>query len=125
MTISTSKLLIAVHVIPEHAGRQNVVRRVMWILRFSREGLNSDAFVETVLDVDSLENFIAANEIGTERLLQWAFEAQGGNAFVAHLQPRHEEQINYAASIAGQVPFTDGFDIYTPTREMALPTTTL
>lgn len=125
MTISTSKHLVAVHVSPDYAGRQNVVRRVVWALRFSRDGFISDAFVETVLSVDSLENFIPANEIGTERLLQWAFEAQGGNAFVAHLQAYHEEKINDEASIAGQVPFTDGFEFYVSPARSTVPSTVL
>lgn len=114
MSTTITKHLIQVNVYPEYAGRQNVVRHVMWAIKFERAGFSSTAFVETFLDADNISEFVPANEIGTERLLQWAFEAQGGDAFLAHVQPRNEEEIDLQIAKAGQVPYTDGFDLFVP-----------
>ena len=123
--MNITRALIAVFVYPEYAGRQNVVRRVHWILKFEDAGIVSNAFVETFLDVDNITNFIPANQIGNDRVLQWAFDAQGGDAFVDSVRPYHEEQINYQKSIAGQQSYTDGFTIVPPTTSPSVPATVL
>ena len=118
--MNTTRFLVNVFVLPEHAGRQNVVRRVRWVIRFEKDGFTSDAGVETFLNVDNIQNFIPVNEIGTQRVLQWAFDAQGGESFVSEIQPYHDEQIAYQIQCAGQQEHTDGFDVVTqtPLREM-------
>ena len=112
--MNVTKKLLQVFVIPEHLGRQNVVRRVQWVLQFELNGVSSDAFVETFLDIQDLQNYIPANEIGNERLLQWAFDAQGGDSFVAQITAHHEEQLQYKLQCAGQEPYTQGFDLEPP-----------
>lgn len=126
MTTNISKHLLQVLVYPEYGGQQNVVRRVHWFVKFERSGFSTNAFVETFLDVDGIPDFIPANQIGTERLLQWAFDAQGGDAFIAQIQPYHEEQLDHAVATAGQVPYTEGFDLFVPTApNPTVPSTVL
>lgn len=120
-----SKQIQAVYVIPEHSGQQNVIRRVMWSIKFERGGFSSTAFVETFLDISVLDQFIPANEVGNERVLQWAFDAQGGDDFIASIQSHHEEQIDYAASIAGHVMFFDGFETFAPPVTPQIPSAVL
>lgn len=119
--MNVTRLLANVFVIPEHAGRQNVVRRVHWILRFEKNGFHSNAFVETFLDIENLQNYIPANEIGNERVLQWAFDAQGGENFVAQIQPYHDEQIEHQIQCAGQEVYTDGFEVITQSPPGHIP----
>jgi hypothetical protein len=124
--MNTSRSLIAVFVTPSLSGHENVVSRVHWQLRFDENGIHSDAFVETFLDTSSLNDFVPANEIGNERLLQWAYDAQGGDLFVAQIQPHHEEVIAHQVACAGQVPYSQGFDLVTiPLSHNPIPTTTL
>lgn len=123
--MNITRTLVAVFVYPQYAGRTNVVRRVHWVLKFEDAGIVSNAFVETFLDVDNITNFIPANQIGNDRVLQWAFDAQGGDAFVDSLRQYHAEQINYQKSIAGQQSYTDGFTIVPPTTSPSVPTTVL
>ena len=124
MSTIISRKLVSVFVIPEHEGYRNVVRRVVWAIRFERDGVFSDAHVETFLNVDALEDFIEASQVGNERVLQWAFDQQGGDAFVAGLQSTHERYLDYAKSKAGQVPYTEGFDLTVQTRGVQVPATT-
>jgi hypothetical protein len=124
--MNITRSLHSVFVIPSLSGRENVVSRVHWQLRFEENGLHSDAFVETFLDTSSLNDFMPANEIGNERLLQWAYDAQGGDSFVAQIQPHHEEAIAYQVACAGQIPYSQGFDLVAaPLASNGIPTTTL
>lgn len=123
--MNITRALVAVYVYPEFAGRMNVVRRVQWLLRFEENGFSSGGYVETFLNVDDITNFIPANEIGTDRVLQWAFDAQGGDAFVETLRPYHAEQIAYQKSIFGQQSYTDGFDFIVQTAPPTVPTSVL
>ena len=111
MITNKTKMLKNVFVLPEHNGYQNVISRVHWALRFENEGVTSDAFIETLLDVNNTQNFIPANQVGNELALQWAYDTQGGDAFAAQLEPFHVEQINYKKACAGQVLYSDGFDL--------------
>jgi hypothetical protein len=110
MIINKIKILINVFVLPEYNGYQNVISRVHWALRFENNGISSDAFIETFLNIDNIQGFISANQIGNERLLEWVYNKQGGDAFVASLEPFHIEQINYKISCIGQEPYSDGFN---------------
>jgi hypothetical protein len=119
------RALNAVFVLPEYSGRANVVRRVHWLLTFEEDGFRSQAFVETFLNVDDITNFIPANEIGTERVLQWAFAAQGGAAFVETIRPYHADQIAYQKQCAGQNSYTDGFDFVVQSEQTSVPSSVL
>jgi hypothetical protein len=123
--MNITRALVAVYVYPEFAGRMNVVRRVHWLLKFEQDGFSSDAYVETFLNVDNITNFIPANEIGTDQVLQWAFDTQGGDEFVDTLRPYHAEQIAYQKSISGQQSYTDGFDFIVQTAAPTVPSSVL
>lgn len=119
--MNITRTLMAVFVYPEHAGRTNVVRTVHWNIEFEDGGMRSNAFIETNLNVDNLTNFIPANEIGNERVLQWAFDAQGGNAFLDIIRPYHEDQIAQKKELARQQFYTDGFTYAIPPADPTIP----
>jgi hypothetical protein len=119
--MNITKQLNHIFVIPEHNGNQNVIRRVLWCLRFEKDGVVSDAGVETFLDVDNIQNFIPANEVGDDRLLEWVFAAQGGDALIDYLRPHHEEQLKYAKQCAGLETYYTNFNLSTSVPRTTLP----
>lgn len=123
--MNISKHLISVFVLPSKGEHQNVICRVVWMLRFEEDGHQSDALVETILPTDNISDFVPANEVGNERVLEWAYNAQGGEALVAELSPYHTDQINYAKLCVGHVPFTDGFVLPAPVERPTMPSAVL
>lgn len=123
--MNITKSLFKVFVLPTHQSHQNVVRRVHWSITFEEDGFTSSGFVETFLDVDNLQSFIPANEVGNERVLQWAFEAQGGEDFVAQISSFHAEQIAYEKMRSGQQEFAEGFELQAPTSPSGIPSQVL
>ena len=119
--MNITKQLNQVFVIPEHNGNQNVIRRVLWCLCFEKDGVVSEAGVETFLDVDNIQNFIPINEVGDDRLLEWVFAAQGGDAFIDFLRPHHEEQLNYAKQCAGLETYSTNFNLSTSVPRTTIP----
>jgi hypothetical protein len=109
--MNITKTLAAIYVLPEFNGYQNVIRRVMWGIQFEDSGHISEATVDTVLPIDSIEQFIPANQVGNEQVLQWAYDAQGGAAFLAQLEPFHTDQIYFKKACVGIQPYSEGFDI--------------
>jgi len=123
--MNVTKNLVKVFVIPEHAGHQNVIRRVLWNIRFEQDGATSDAGVETFLDVDNIQTFIPADQVGNDRLLEWVYAAQGGDAFLAQIQPFHEEQVAYAKQCNALQTYTTGFDFMTGVTPTTIPAAVL
>ena len=123
--MNISRALNAVFVYPEYAGKANVVCRVHWFLIFEEDSFRSQAFVETFLNVDDITNFIPADKIGTEQVLQWAFDAQGGVVFVETVKPYHMEQIAYQKQCAGQNSYTNGFDFVVQFEQTSIPSSVL
>lgn len=123
--MNITKHLVSVFVLPNKDGLDNVISRVMWIVRFEDGGHRSEAFVETLLDTNNIAGFIPANQVGTERVLGWAFAAQGGDAFISQITPHHLQQIEYLKSIEGQQAFTEGFNLYTPLAPTNMPSAVL
>lgn len=107
--MNISKVLVNVFTLPEYQGRQNVICRVHWVVRFEEDGFSSTAGVETFFDVDNIQNFIPANEVGNQRILQWATDVQGGDAFMAQLSAIHGEDIKHQKQTAGQQAYSEGF----------------
>lgn len=120
--MNITRVLAAVYVYPEHMGRVNVIRRVDWFLCFEEGGFRSDAFIETTLDVDNITNFIPANQVGNDRVLQWAFDAQGGEGFVDLIRGHHADEIAQKKAIAQLQSYVDGFSFDLPS---ALPVSVL
>lgn len=123
--MNITKQLVRVFVLPQHNGMQNVIRRVHWIITFEQDGYSSVAFAETFLDVDNIQNFIAADQVGTNRLLDWAYEAQGGDAYVAQIQPYHLDQIQYQKNCSDQEEYSNGFDLLPPVVPTNIPSQVL
>lgn len=123
--MNITKQLTDVFVIPEHNGHQAVIRRVLWEIHFEKDGVKSVAGVETFLSVDNIQNFIPADQVGNDRLLEWVLAAQGGDNFIAHLRPHHEEQINYAKHCASLEAYSTNFDLIKPAAPPTLPAAVL
>lgn len=119
--MNITKQLTEVFVIPEYNGRQNVIRRVLWQITFEEDGVKSTAGIETFLDIDNIENFVPANEVGNELLLQWVLEIQGGDSFISAIQPYHEEDLTYAKKCAGLETYVSGFEFSTGVSPATLP----
>jgi hypothetical protein len=119
--MNTSRHLVSVFVQPSNGAYENVIARVMWVIRFEEDGFTSEAFVETFLDTNTIENFIPANQVGNSQVLQWAFDTQGGEGFVQSIQPRHEQEIAYKRSTAGQVEYVDGFELMSRQMPRSIP----
>lgn len=119
--MNITKQLFKVFVLPTYNSQPNVVRRVHWLVTFEEDGFTSTGFVETFINVDNLQDFIPADQIGTERVLQWAFEAQGGQSYIDQIAPYHAEQIAFEKLRAGQQEFTEGFELHSPTVPTSIP----
>lgn len=124
--MNITRVLAAVYVYPEHMGRVNVIRRVDWFLRFEESGVRSDAFIETTLDVGNITNFIPANQVGNDRVLQWAFDAQGGDQFLQMILPHHEDVIGQKKAMMELQGYMDGFSFETPSEtQLSVPANVL
>jgi hypothetical protein len=119
--MNTSRHLVSVFVQPSNGTYENVIARVMWVIRFEEDGFTSDAFVETFLDTGAIVDFIPANQVGNDRVLQWAFDAQGGETFVESVKARHEQEIAYKRSISGHIEYVDGFELMSSQMPRSIP----
>lgn len=119
--MNTSRHLVSVFVQPSNGTHENVISRVMWVLRFEEGGFTSDALVETFLNTGEITDFIPANQVGNDRVLQWAFDAQGGETFVQAVQAHHEQQIAYKRSISEHVEYVDGFTLVSQQMPRSIP----
>jgi len=109
MTSTTiSKQLTSVWIFPTVGGFNNVLGRVDWQIRFEREGAVSIAGIETLINTSLLDSasFIDIDAMTSDLALDLAYAAQGGAAFVEHLQPFHEERLDYLIQQNGLIPWT-------------------
>jgi hypothetical protein len=119
--MNISKHLVSVFVQPSNGAHENVISRVIWVVRFEEGGFTSDALVETFLDTGAIVDFIPANQVGNDRVLQWAFDAQGGETFVESVKARHEQEIAYKRSISGHIEYVDGFELMSSQMPRSIP----
>lgn len=107
-TTTISKHLVSVWVFPQVGAFTNVLGRVDWALHFEREGVVSIAGAETLLNLDDLEasTFVGIDQLTSEQALELAYNSQGGQDFVDHLQPFHEERLDYLIQQNGLIPWT-------------------
>ena len=105
MSATVTMKLHEVHIFESKNGYENVVGMVRWTVEFSRGQFVSRAGVETLLDVSSLSNFTPIAQVTREQVLTWAAAAQGGDAFVEHLRPHHENELDLQERRAGLVPY--------------------
>ena len=107
-TTTISKQLTSVWVFPELGAFTNVLGRVDWQLHFERDGATSTAGVETLINLDDLDagTFVDIESLTSEQALALAYNSQGGQDFVDHLQPFHEERLDYLILQNGLIPWT-------------------
>lgn len=122
-----SKQLHRVDVFPERDGLTNVIGRVFWAVVFERDGVASAGGAETLLAVDNIATFIPIEQLTKEQILEWAFEAQGGDAFVQQIQPYHEQQLDWMVKCKGLVEYKGLTDVATsqPMAGNAIPQSVL
>lgn len=94
-----------IFVYPEFNGHQNVLRKVFWSIKFMRDGVESVATGESILDVSNLQNFVSIDQLTDAQILEWAITTEGGSAFVEQLQSRHEEFLDYHLLSLGTVSY--------------------
>lgn len=90
MSIDYTMALRSVSVINEQGSMANIVKRVLWSIRFfdtDHEEIGSEATVETYLDTDALgaDSFTPYENVTQTQILQWAFDKQGGQEFLDQL----------------------------------------
>lgn len=105
MTIQRSLQIHEINVYPEYNGKQNVIRRVVVRVTFSKDGAESIGLIESVLSVIDLSNFVAIEELTDQQIIDWAIDAQGGEAMLSGLEAIHQEELDYRARYAGTVKY--------------------
>lgn len=105
MTIQRSFQIEEVNVYPEHNGQQNVIRRVIVRVTFSKDGAESVGIIESVLNVSDLSNFVPIEQLTDQQIIDWAINAQGGEALLSNLEAVHQEELSYRATFAGTVKY--------------------
>jgi hypothetical protein len=99
MNIDYEMVLNQVNVIRDQDGLENIVKRVEWVVKFfdaDNPVTKSTAAVETYLPTESLssESFVAFEDLTHTQIMQWAFDLEGGNAFLdALLEGGHADNL--------------------------------
>ena len=99
MNIDYEMVLNQVNVIRDQDGLSDIVKRVEWFIKFFDADNNvakSTAVVESYLPTDSLssESFVAFENLTHSQIMQWAFDHEGGNAFLdALLEGGHADHL--------------------------------
>lgn len=109
MAILYKTSLEGVEVYPEHQGNSNVIRVVTWNINFYNEEFPDVVTVgqaETLLPEPTPgAGFSDIAQLTKGGILQWAFEAAGGEQFIEQLRPAHEEHLAYLLQKAGTVEY--------------------
>lgn len=106
MTSIINTKLHEVQVYENKEGYANVVGLVRWAVEFQRGGFVSRAGIETLLDTSDLSGFTPIEQVTREQALAWALAAQGGEAFIEHLRPYHEADLDEQERRAGLSRYT-------------------
>lgn len=90
MNIDYEMTLSDVSVIAQQDTFTDVVKRVVWLVDFfdtSQPTIKSTGNVETYLNTDavSADTFSPFENLTQTQILQWAFDAEGGTAFLDQL----------------------------------------
>jgi len=97
MSIDYTMALRSVSVINEQDSMANIVKRVIWTIRFfdtDHVEIGSEASVETYLDTDALsaESFTPYENVTQTQILQWVFDKQGGQEFLDELLEQYHSE---------------------------------
>lgn len=92
MTIQHEFFIHRLYTMPQVGELQNVIAKVEWRALLTRNGVKSVAAVETLLDLTTLsaETFMPITDLTAATVIEWAVQAEGGDAFIAHLKEIHE-----------------------------------
>ena len=107
---TTSFKLYQVQVFENKEGYQNVIGLVRWAVEFQRGALVSRAGAETLLNTSIIQNFVPIEQLTKEQVLWWAFEAQGGQAFIDTISGYHEQDLDQQEQRVGLVDYA-GFPV--------------
>jgi hypothetical protein len=99
MKLSFKVTKIGVH--PNKDGKSNVIAEIMWQYIAERNGQTSISIIETMLPINSLNNFTPIEKVTKEKVLEWVIAAEGGQAFLDSLIPHHELNLTYRERRAG------------------------
>jgi len=94
--LNYSFTLREVDVYPSLLGYENVVKRVVWNITYTDSEdpeIQLPWYIETVLDTNDLQNFISIQNLTKGQILDWAFNTEGGQAYLDKLRPSVERMI--------------------------------
>jgi hypothetical protein len=106
MAIQHTSEIKKIDVIPSHAGRNNVIKRIVWEITFIDPEINVDVESKTIacaiLDTDSIEEFTSINNVTDEQILEWGYSQHGGiENFIPMITPLHIEELQRKADCFG------------------------
>jgi hypothetical protein len=110
-----SRLLFEVGVRPEYDGKSNVVQRVRWGLSFEKDGFIVLSYFETFLTLGDLNPFTPIGNLSKAQVLDWAYQHENGDEFIAKNLPFQEQQLQYAKLQAENVDYPN-FPVDPPIR---------
>ena len=109
MAILYKTSLERIEVYPELNGNTNVIRVVVWNINFYDEAqpdVMTFGQAETLLpEPTSSSGFSDIATLTKDNILQWAFETEGGEAFIDTLRTFAEEHLAYLLQKAGTVEY--------------------
>lgn len=110
MAIDYTMTLTFVSVINEQDSLNDIVKKVIWEMRFfdtDHPTITSVATVETYLDTDSLaaDSFTPFANLTHTQILQWAYDREGGDTFKDHLLDIHHR--NYLDKLIADASYTE------------------
>lgn len=103
-----TKELTKVEVLPNYNDFENVVRQVHWNITFTdpyHTDITSTGAVVTILDIDEISDFADITELTKSQILDWAYNKQGGQAFIDAILPVHQDDIFRQKQLIGVVEY--------------------
>ena len=94
-----------VYVFPQRGEHTNVIGKLDWEVRLSEGLAESMGMGETLLDVDNIANFVPAEQVTNEQMIEWVKAAEGGEAFLMTLRQIHAPHIALKSRQLGLVPW--------------------
>lgn len=83
-----------VYSIPESNGFKNMIPKVKWEIEFERNNFISLAVIETVLDIDNIENFTELEDLTKDQIVEWVLNKEGGDNFISMLKEIHSKALD-------------------------------
>ncbi len=97
--------------LPQLAEHENVVARVDWAVAAQEGSLFSKGGGQTLLDTTEITDFVPADQLTEEQLIQWVIAAEGGQKFLDDLTAFHvallKQRVLETEAVALELPFID------------------